>query len=143
MSRRKPTKLALADGTHRADRHGPAPATEAPATLQALPQPPQGLGAEGVRRWAALGQALIAQGLLTPVDMFSLEHLCKLYDQQAAIEKLLAEKEDGGTRRQLAKVFEEVRRMLDALGCSPTSRPGVPAAAASRDPIGPRMRPPA
>lgn len=75
---RKPKSRKIIEGTFRADRN-PGKEPEPPA-VEVVPRPPAYMGRHGKRLWKKLAPLLMDQGILTEVDLSTLELCCESYD---------------------------------------------------------------
>lgn len=72
---RKPNHLKVVTGTDQPCRmHAPDWASF--DSLQEFPPPPQTLNTDGAEMWGTLGPRLLANRLLTVVDLYALQQLC-------------------------------------------------------------------
>jgi P27 family predicted phage terminase small subunit len=114
MRGRKPLPRAtkIIRGTFRSCRDLPAPE---PARVELVPAPPAGLGAHGKALWRSLAEELVAKGLLTVLDLATLEVLCSAF--QVYKECSDAIYRPGGRKRTLA-AYMRTRTQQTALELS-------------------------
>lgn len=105
---RKPRSAKIIQGTFRQDRnpqHEPKP-----AAIEVIPRPPSHLNKYAKRLWKQLAPHLVDQGLLTELDVFTLELLCDSYglymDARDAIFRPVDPETGKRTRRTFAQYME-------------------------------------
>lgn len=144
----KPSALHILDGTEPdRDRSG----EPQPETLEAVPDPPRGLGRYGAEKWRQLGPKLLAQGLLTVGDLDMLEQLCRAYQLLVMAENKLHSRGlsyNAGSKEQpqyrprpevavARDAAYRYKQLLREFGQSPSSRAGLsapPSDAPDQDP---------
>lgn len=138
---RIPTKMKMLKGTFRRNE---APANEPePAVLDAAPKPPSHLNRWAKTMWRDTAAELLALGMLTKIDLYSLEVLCEQYGIYRELKDAITHLEQPGGSRikiSIAKylagqnsqtipeyaamrgAFERYTALLKEFGLSPASR---------------------
>ena len=132
--KRIPTAVKIAQGTHRADRHG-IPAAEPGSVLGDVPEAPSGMGEAGIKAWQSVLPLIVEAGYLSDLDLHSFERFCRLHDELADCEKVIDEDGayhvlDSGSIQQhpavnrKMKVLDLLRRYETDFWLTPTARAG-------------------
>jgi P27 family predicted phage terminase small subunit len=138
---RIPTALKLAKGTFREDR---APRNEPnPRKLESVPNPPGHLNKWAKMMWRIVAKYLLEHGILTALDLYSLEILCEQYGIYRELKDAMTHIEQPGGERIKVSVaqymkgrnsqtmpeyacmrgaFERFTALLREFGLSPASR---------------------
>lgn len=122
--KKKPTNLHIAEGTHRADRHGD-PADEIQA--EGEPIPDDDLPPMGKKLWEQIVPQLITQNVVSVLDSAALNLLCRQYargmawDQKILNRKRL-DKNMMKDERMSSMIWNDFARMAARFGLSPADR---------------------
>lgn len=87
----KPPELRIADGTHRADRHGDKNAYGSESYIDSMPKCPDGKQPTFRKWWRHYCLAMIKVGQLTERDTSAIEQLCDAHQEVFDAEKELSE----------------------------------------------------
>lgn len=110
----------------------PAPAVVIEGAIDHVPDPPDGLGAEGKRRWSEVW-GVADKWLVQQLDLSLLIRYCEAHDERAAYRALVRKEgriSRGSTGQpkvhpaveQIERIDAAMLRMEDALGFHPVSR---------------------
>ncbi|MPN26884.1 hypothetical protein SDC9_174310 [bioreactor metagenome] len=138
---RIPTALKVANGTFRADR---APRNEPnPKKFETIPSPPGHLNKWAKMMWRIVAKYLLKHGMLTILDLYSLEVLCEQYGIYRELKDAMTHREQPGEKRikislsqylkgknsqtmleytSMRGAFERYTVLLREFGLSPVSR---------------------
>jgi len=101
----KPTQLKVVQGTYREDR---IPENEPqPEKVASVPKPPAYLTKYAKELWKDLADELIAQSMLTILDMPALEACCEAYGQYRAAHEAVFRPKDPETGKQRDRTLAE------------------------------------
>ena len=78
-NRRKPNELHIVNGTFRKDRHGDKDANPEVEAVKKMLNPPTRLNKYGKTEWNRLLQGMIDAGLLSTIDLSTVETACYFY----------------------------------------------------------------
>lgn len=147
---RLPTRVLQLRGTHRPDRHGQPEDEPQFTALVALPKPPRYLDRVAKAEWRTVGKELVAQRLLTIVDLNSFAAYCVNVSRLVRAEELLAKsdilvKTPHGVQGNPAIAIQrqagvEIRKFAQEFGFTPSARTrlrtptGAPQTATAADP---------
>jgi len=137
---RVPTQLKVIRGTYRRNE---APANEPkPDMLKSAPKPPSHLNKWAKKMWMDLAGRLLALGMLTELDLYTLEVLCEQYGIYRELKDAITHLDIPGGRRKITiakylagqnsqtipeyaamrAAFERYTALLKEFGLSPASR---------------------
>jgi P27 family predicted phage terminase small subunit len=132
--KRIPTAVKIAQGTHRADRHG-IPAAEPGDALMAVPEPPSGMGESAIAVWKSVLPLIVEAGYLSDLDLHSFERFCLLHEELKECERVIEDDgayhvlESGSIQQHPAinrkmKILDLIRRYETDFWLTPTARAG-------------------
>ena len=142
--KRKPTALKIVQGTYRADKQGDPEQEPKGAALASVPKPPKSLKGCGVEKWHAIGEMLLAQGILEDRFLDVVEQACIAFQEAEAMAAVIEKEgwfvESMRTGFKLKhpavdvrnKSLDVFRRCLLELGFTPASAATVRVAGAKK-----------
>ena len=128
-----PTAVRIATGTLREDRHG-SPDLAPGKPLDAIPEPPVDMAEAGREKWHELLPLIRENGYLADLDLSAFTEFCRVYDQLAWIDEVLAEhgeyemsghgwKQHPAVNRRL-RLMDLIRKYHQDFWLNPTARAG-------------------
>lgn len=150
-TKKAPTPVKLAMGTHRKDRDGdPDREPTAPIVVD-CPPPPDSLGEAGRECWLSELPKIIAAGYFTQLDTRAFERFCRAHDEVAKCDAVLLEEgEHTNTEsgyicqhpavNQRFKWLDIIRRYETDFWMNPTARAGKQLAGQRKSTVPKRSR---